>query len=130
MQPPRAPLQTLSANTTSPNPLSTSKAEAAKALNGARRGQDPNKSLKLVSAEILPEFRAQIVDKTRTKIAMIEDLKERYVIGTSRCLTELIRRKCRFPKLSKETIKDSLMHYAERRGRKEGEKKWVWRDGE
>ncbi|KAL9620930.1 MAG: hypothetical protein Q9160_004583 [Pyrenula sp. 1 TL-2023] len=82
MQPPRAPLQTLSANTTSPNPLSTSKVEAAKALNGARRGQDPNKSLKLVSTEILPEFKAQIVDKTRTKIAMIEDLKERYVIAT------------------------------------------------
>lgn len=84
MQPPRAPLQALSPNRLSPTQRSASLPQQASEKPGPgnrrSRAADPNKQPKLVSADVLEEFKAEIVGKTRTKIAMIEDLKQRYVL--------------------------------------------------
>lgn len=92
MQPPRVPLQTLSSNTISPtqqqNASITQPSQSQKPIANNHRGRasaplDPKKQLKLVAPEVLEEFKMEIVGKNRTKIAMIEDLKERYVFSNS-----------------------------------------------
>lgn len=37
----------------------------------------------------------------------------------------LTRRRCRFPKISKEMIRDTLTSIAVRRGQKEVDKRWI-----
>lgn len=66
-----------------------------------------NKTPKLISDDLLPAFKQAVSGSDLTKAGLIEILKKQ------------------FPKVSKDTIKDTLSTIAVREGAKEADKKWI-----
>jgi len=106
MQPPRQPLASLS-----PNFLAGMKPDAAtdsKAVSTStqKKASGNNKPLKIVEPEYMEDFKKAINGSDLTKAGLIEILKKQ------------------FPKCSKDAIKDTLGAVAERKGKKEADKRW------
>ena len=114
MQPPRLPLMAVDPNGgnlmppstllryTTPNGQSENNVLKAKAKTSTS-----GKPTKVVPPELLPAFKDAVSGSILTKLGLTEVLKTL------------------FPKCSKDAIKHTLEAVAERRGAKEGEKKWV-----
>ena len=100
MNPPRAPLTQRTMNgllNTLNGPQNASSSTSSK----------PSKNKRMVPAEQLPAFKAEIEGKDLTKLGMIESLKKA------------------FPKLPKDAISNTLSAVAARVGPTEKEKRWV-----
>ncbi|ERF74100.1 hypothetical protein EPUS_06369 [Endocarpon pusillum Z07020] len=117
MQPPRLPLSSLNPNS---SPAITSPWKAEEEEKSDERCQNSTgltqatetkagKPLKLAPDEVLPDFKQAVRGSDLTKVGLIEILKKQ------------------FPKLSKDTIKDTLGHVASREGA-HTDKKWVLKD--
>jgi len=106
MQPPRQPLASLS-----PNFLAGMKPEVGINNKTAptptqKKTSSNNKPLKIIEPEYMEDFKKAIVGSDQTKAGLIEILKKQ------------------FPKCSKDAIKDTLGTMAERKGKKEADKRW------
>lgn len=66
---------------------------------------------KLIPLDLLPEFKAAVEGSDMTKVGLVEMLKRR------------------FPKQSKDVLRDSLDCVAERKGMALRDKRWVLREG-
>ncbi|KAI9707595.1 MAG: hypothetical protein M1836_000556 [Candelina mexicana] len=89
----------------------------------------PNK--RLIPVEHMAEFKRAIQGSELTKIGLVEVLKKKYApdrLFIFKCDQDLIR-VARFPKISKDVIKESLGLVAHRVGAKESEKVWALLDG-
>ncbi|KAF2276557.1 uncharacterized protein EI97DRAFT_398442 [Westerdykella ornata] len=101
MQPPRLPLATRPMNSMM-NSLNSGNGVAAGA--GAKAAKPPKR---MIPADQLPAFKAEVEGSDLTKIALIEALKRK------------------FPKLPKDAISNTLSTVAARVGPKEVDKRWV-----
>ncbi|KAL8727557.1 MAG: hypothetical protein Q9166_005963 [cf. Caloplaca sp. 2 TL-2023] len=131
MDPPRIPLSAINRNNLSV-PDSTSVLEGMKPQNDARtvvpsRVSKPPK--RIVAPDVLEDFKRAVNGSDLTKAGLIEILKKQYVQSTSRtCSYFRLWLTCgcyRFPKQSKDAIKDTLGIIAERVGVREKDKRWV-----
>lgn len=113
MQPPRLPLMTLDNNTGGLTPISSVVGQPVaydpdnvkKATTKLKGTQNTSaKPVKSIPSDLLPAFKTEVEDSTLSKVGLIEVLKNK------------------FPKCSKEAIKDTLSNIAVRNG---AEKKWV-----
>lgn len=95
---------------------------------GVARPPTTSKAKRPFPPEQLDEFRQVVEGSELSKIGTIEILKKRYIRALPRSLFQACADLAfRFPKVSKDTLKATLDHYAVRVGQKETEKKWVWR---
>lgn len=87
-------------------------------------GSGPAKAKRSFPPEQLEEFKSAVNGSDLSKLGLVEILKKKYVsfnvVLLGCALTEY-----RFPKVSKEVLKDTLTSTATRVGNKESEKKWV-----
>lgn len=75
--------------------------------------------------DLVAEFRQVVDGSNLTKAGLIEVLKKRWVAQRYPLKLEQLLMCCRFPKISKDVIKDALSTIAVRAGPREAEKKWV-----
>ncbi|KIX09674.1 uncharacterized protein Z518_00755 [Rhinocladiella mackenziei CBS 650.93] len=116
MSAPRLPLMAVDGNsgnlvprhmTTSTTNHNRSENQSLVSTVKANGSAGTGKPVKTIPSDILPAFKVAVSGSTLTKTGLIEVLKNQ------------------FPKCSKDAIKYTLPTIAERRGAKEGEKKWV-----
>ncbi|KKY18388.1 putative chromatin assembly factor 1 subunit a [Phaeomoniella chlamydospora] len=72
-----------------------------------RPRKDPSRPLKMISPDLLPEFKQAVSGSNLSKAGLVEVLKKQ------------------FPKIAKDIIKDTLTAVATREGVKEADKVWV-----
>lgn len=79
----------------------------------------------------MSDFKNAIQGSNLTKAGLIEILKKQYVITSQRKgrWIDILMFLSRFPKTSKDAIKDTLTTIADRVGTKEADKRWVVKDG-
>lgn len=116
MQPPRLPLANVSVNSSpmrafvsGSKDVSGPKQKENAVPQSAPRGRprNPDKPVKTIPDEVLPDFKRAVEGSDLNKIALVEILKKQ------------------FPKCSKEAIKGTLDTIAMRQGVKEADKRWV-----
>jgi len=117
MQPPRLPLSSINTpnacvnqgflSASGPNAETSSTENTTNLAKVKRRGAELGKPLKMVSSDLLPAFKQAISGSDLTKAGLVEVLKKQ------------------FPKVSKDTIKDTLSAVASREGLKEADKRWI-----
>ena len=111
MEPPRVPLQTINGLINLP-PFSHTMAVTL-GVNGSVSNFGKNEPTKppkrLIPNELIDDFKAAVAGSDLTKIGLVEQLKKK------------------FPKQSKDIIRDSLDTFAERVGEKLADKRWVLR---
>lgn len=91
----------------------------------ASTAQPTNKAKRSFPPEQLAEFKQVVEGSDLTKTGLIEILKKRYE-QLLRCTCNVrTNTKSRFPKVSKDVLKDTLGNVASRVGQKEADKKWV-----
>ena len=126
MQPPRVPLQPINRQNTFPTSANFS-IDAVSTKTGSNK---PIKVQRLMPPEHMDEFKAAVQGNDLTKMGIVEVLKKQYVLNPYQpalgVLSHLLNR---FPKQSKDTIKDTLDMVAERVGPTNSDKKWRLRDG-
>ncbi|KAE8372537.1 chromatin assembly factor 1 subunit A-domain-containing protein [Aspergillus bertholletiae] len=85
----------------------------------------PGKSKRPFPPELLAEFKQAVDGSDLSKLGLIEILKKRLVKAGSPLALFVANNNPRFPKVSKDVLKDTLSSVATRVGQKEAEKKWV-----
>lgn len=119
MQPPRLPLTSRPMNSMM-NSLNSGNSVAGG--TGSKATKPPKR---MIPADQLPQFKAEVEGSDLTKIALIEALKKKYALAS---LFEIFIANdflLRFPKLPKDAISNTLSTVAARVGPKEVEKRWV-----
>ena len=124
MEPPRLPLHPV--NRQNGNPFSS----PAKATNNPASQMKPAKIHRSIAPELMDDFKAAVQGNDLTKLGLLEVLKKQYdfsfILNAS---DDDPNGNYRFPKQSKDAIKDTLESIAERVGPKPTDKKWVLKTG-
>lgn len=87
-------------------------------------GGGPGKAKRMFPPDQLDEFKLVVDGSDLSKLGLVEILKKRYFSFSTLFLLHMLTG-YRFPKVSKEVLKDTLTTMATRVGSKESEKKWV-----
>ena len=111
MEPPRVPLQPINGSNNL-LPLSQNLASASGvhgSISNPSANDSTNPPKRLISKELVDDFKAAVAGSDLTKIGLVEQLKKK------------------FPKQSKDVIRHSLDAFAERVGEKLADKHWILR---
>ncbi|KAI9878280.1 MAG: hypothetical protein M1830_001380 [Pleopsidium flavum] len=137
MNPPRLPLHVINrtntvinGHVTSPLTLLDSEGKVVSSTPTCAtlsKVQKPGK--RQVAPELMPEFKKAIQGSDLTKAGLIEILKKQYVVPDRVTEWKWTDMHVRFPKTSKDAIKDTLTTIADRVGSKEADKRWIIKDG-
>ena len=113
MEPPRIPLHPINGANNLLTPSSHSVASTVKPTSSVAASTPANSKppKRLIPSELVNDFKAAVEGSDLTKLGLVEQLKKK------------------FPKQSKDVIRDSLDVVAERVGEKLAEQKWVLRQG-
>lgn len=111
MEPPRVPLNPINRSNHLLSPSSSENSKFGLASDRSSVMKPPKAPKRLIAPELMEDFKTTIEGSDLTKVGLIEILKKR------------------FPKQSKNAIKDTLETVAERVGGKMAEMRWVLKHG-
>ena len=138
MQPPRLPLQASNQTNVLLGPsLPATESQQHAMMNGENvispskpsldqpTSRAPQKPVRLISNDLLPAFKQAVSGSDLNKVGLVEILKKRYVLSSFVPIDMEYQHLSRFPKVSKDVIRDTLSTVAVRHGAKEADKRWI-----